>query len=98
MLERENRLNVSGLGDFLESIVKEFVEEPERLVVTYDEFDRKVLFHLSVDKNDLPTLETPQFTYRSLKHIMNRVTQANVGKPGDLDDEFGITPINEGGE
>jgi hypothetical protein len=91
MLERENRLDVQGLADYLVSIIREFVEEQEKVVMTYDEFPRKVIFHLNVAANDLPSMEGVQFTYRAFNHIVNKATQANLGIAGSLDDQFGTT-------
>ena len=91
MLEREDRLDVQGVTKYLVNIVKPFVEQPDKVEVTFDEFPRKVIFHLSVAEIDLSALESVQFVYRALNHIMNKVTQANLGKSGSLDNEFGIS-------
>ena len=84
-------MDSAGLATYLESIVKGFVESREKVVVISREFDRKIVFDLSIAEIDLPVLENVQFTYRALNHIMNRVTQANLGKSGSLNDQFEIT-------
>lgn len=92
MLDRGNRLDVNGLRDYLVSIVKEFVEQPDRVSVTSEEYEFRIIYNLSVDQGDLPTMEDVQFLYRSLNHIMKKVTRANMDKAGALNDQFGVTP------
>jgi hypothetical protein len=91
MLTRGNLLDITGLKNYLKAIVKEFVEKPGKVRVTADVHERNVLYHLSVHADDLPTVENVQFFHRSLNHIMNKVTKANLGKGGALDDQFGET-------
>ena len=91
MLTRGNRLDVAGLRNYLKAIVKECVEKPGKVKVTTDETDRNVLYHVSVHKDDLPIVEIPAFFHRSLNHIMNKVTKANIDKSGAVDDQFGET-------
>lgn len=92
MLDRGNRLDVNGLRDYLVSIVKEFVEQPDRVSVTSEEYEFRIIYNLSVDQGDLPTVEDVKFLYRSLNHIMKKVTRANMDKAGALNDQFGVTP------
>lgn len=92
MLTRGNCLDAAGLKNYLKAIVQALVEKPAKVRVTADETDRNVLYHLSVHAGDLPEVENPEFFYRSLNHIMNKVTKANLGKSGSLDDQFGETP------
>jgi hypothetical protein len=92
MLEREDRLDIQGLADYLGDIVKVFVEQPDKVIVTFDEFPRRVIFHLSVDEIDLPNLQQYVMTYRSLNHIIRKATVANIDKEGALDDQIGDTP------
>jgi hypothetical protein len=92
MLQREDRLDVQGLADYLGDIVKVFVEQPDKVVVTFDEFPRRVIFHLSVAGVDLPTLQEYAMTYRSLNHIIRKATVANIDREGALDDQIGVTP------
>ena len=93
MLEREDRLNIQELADYLGNIVKTFIEQPDKVNVTFDEFPRQVIFHLSVSKVDLPALELhQQTTYRSLNHIIRKATIANIDIAGTLDDQIGVTP------
>jgi hypothetical protein len=91
MLNRPNKLDLPCLKKYLKSIVREFVEKPGKIRVSADSSKRKVLFTLSVHEDDLPILEQVQETYRALNHIMRKVTQANIGKDGQLDNEFGVT-------
>ena len=91
MLTRGNCLDVAGLKDYLKAMVKEVVEKPGKVRVTFDETDRTVLYHLSVHADDLTEVKNPAFFYKSLNHIMNKVTKANLGKSGSLDDQFGVT-------
>ena len=92
MLNRGNRLDVAGLRDYLVSLVKEFVEAPDSVRVNSEEHELRVVYTLSVDEGDLPTMQDVQFLYRSLNHIMNKVTRANVDKAGALNDQFEVTP------
>jgi predicted RNA-binding protein YlqC (UPF0109 family) len=93
MLSRSHRLDVAGLRNYLKAMVKQFVEKPGRVRVTSDESERTILYHLSVDGDDLPIMEEARGTlFRSLRHIMRKVTKANVDKNGALDNEFSITP------
>jgi hypothetical protein len=92
MLEREERLNIQGLADYIGDIVKVFAEQPDKVIVTFEEFPRKVIFHMSVGEIDLPILQQYIMTYRSLNHIIRKATVANVDIEGSLDDQFGVTP------
>jgi hypothetical protein len=92
MLEREDRLDIQGLAEYVGDIVKVFVEQPAKVIVTFDEFPRRVIFHLSVSETDLPNLQTYIMTYRSLNHIIRKATVANIDIEGALDDQFGVTP------
>lgn len=92
MLNRGNRLDVTGLKDYLLSLVKEFVESPDRVRVNSEEHEFRIVYTLSVDQGDLPIMQDVQFLYRSLNHIMNKVTRANVDKAGALNDQFEVTP------
>ena len=92
MLNRGNRLDVAALRDYLVSLVKEFVEAPDSVRVSSEEHELRVVYTLSVDEGDLPTMQDVQFLYRSLNHIMNKVTRANVDKAGALNDQFEVTP------
>lgn len=93
MLEREDRLNIQGLAEYLQNIVKAFTEQPDKVNVTFDELPRQIIFHLSVSDIDLPALELhQQTTYRSLNHIIRKATIANIDISGILDDQFGVTP------
>ena len=93
MLNRANRLNASQLRDYLVDIVREFVEAQDRVRVTSDEHEFKIIYHISVDSGDLPTLENVKFLFRSLNHLMNKVTRANLDKAGTLDDQFSPTAV-----
>ena len=92
MLNRGNRLDVGGLRDYLVSLVKEFVEAPDSVRVNSEEHEFRIIYTLSVEEGDLPTMQDVQFLYRSLNHIMNKVTRANVDKAGALNDQFEVTP------
>ena len=91
MLEKEDRLNIQQIADYFETVVKVFTEQPEKVVVTFEEFPRQVIFHLSVGDKDLLTLKKFKETYRSLNHILRKATFANIGRAGTLDDHFGVT-------
>ncbi len=92
MLERDNRLDVEGLGNFLASIVKEFVEDQDKVVVTHLETPAKFVFTISVAEADLPLLEEQEITFRSLNHLIKKTTAANLeNKSGALNNEFEIT-------
>lgn len=91
MLEREDRLDIQGVTQYLVNLVKPFVEQPDKVGATFDDFPHKVIFHLSVAEVDHPAMASVQFVYRALNHIINKVTQANLGKSGSLDNEFGIS-------
>jgi len=84
-------MDVQELANYLITIVGAFVGQADRVEVTFDEFPRRIIFHLSVDANDLPALQEFQMTYRSLNHIMKKATKANLHKTGALDDQFGTT-------
>ena len=92
MLEREDRLDVQGLADYVGNIVKVFVEQPDKVIVTFEEFPHRVIFHMSVGEIDLPILQQYVMTYRSLNHIIRKATVANVDIEGALNDQFGVTP------
>ena len=92
MLNRGNRLDVAGLRNYLVSLVRDFVEAPDSVRVNSEEHELRVVYTLSVDEGDLPTMQDVQFLYRSLNHIMNKVTRANVDKAGALNDQFEVTP------
>ena len=92
MLARENRLDVSGLENYLASIVKELVEDQDKVVVTHRETPAKFIFTISVAEEDLPVLETQGITFRSLNHLVKKASNANLEtKSGALDNEFAIT-------
>ena len=92
MLTRNNRLDVGGLENFLASIVKELVEDQDKIEVTHRETPAKFIFTISVAEDDLPVLETQSITFRSLNHLIKKATAANLeAKSGALDNEFAIT-------
>ncbi|UCG09234.1 MAG: hypothetical protein JSV83_11500 [Desulfobacterales bacterium] len=93
MLERENRLDVPGLVNYLASIVKEFVEYQDKVAVSYQDTPAKFIFTLGVAEEDLPVLEAQGITYRSLNHLIKKVTEANLeNKSGALNNEYDIIP------
>ena len=90
MLERENRLDVQGIEEYVASIVKEFVEDQDKVVVTHVEKPARFIFTIAVSERDLPALETQQITFRSLNHLIKKVADANLeSKSGALNNEFG---------
>jgi hypothetical protein len=92
MLARDNRLDVGGLENFLVSIVKELVEDQDKVEVTHLETFAKFIFTISVAEEDLPVLEAQDITYRSLNHLIKKATEANLAaKSGALDNVFAIT-------
>lgn len=92
MLERDNRLDVEGLENFLASIVKEFVEDQDKVVVTHLETPAKIIFTISVAEADLPLLQEQGITFRSLNHLIKKASDANLeNKSGALNNEFEIT-------
>jgi predicted RNA-binding protein YlqC (UPF0109 family) len=92
MLARDNRLDVGGLEIFLASIVKEFVEAQDKVTVTHLETPAKFIFTISVAQEDLLALEEQGITFRSLNHLIKKVSAANLpSKTGALDNEFAIT-------
>jgi hypothetical protein len=92
MLQRGGRLTLAGLKTYLKRIVAEFVERKGKVLVTTEETDFRIIFTLSVAEEDLEKLTEFNFLYRSLNHIMNKVTHANLGKGGSLNNQFGTTP------
>ena len=78
MLTRNNRLDVGGLENFLASIVKELVEDQDKIEVTHRETPAKFIFTISVAEDDLPVLETQSITFRSLNHLIKKATAANL--------------------
>ena len=92
MLTRNNRLDVAGLEDYLALIVRELVEDQDKVEVIHRETAAKFIFTISVAENDLPVLEAQGITYRSLNHLIKKVSAANLpSKAGALDNEFAIT-------
>jgi hypothetical protein len=91
MLKRPNRLDVPGLRKYLRQIVREHVEKPAKVRITSKEAPHTIRYKVSVAKGDRAHLTAVHMTARSLSHIMNRATNANVGKDGNVDNQFGIT-------
>ena len=91
MLKRSNRLDRVGLEDYLKKIVKEHVEKPDKVRVKRTDGPHTIKFKVSVARGDRANLAAVQMTARSLSHIMNRATSANVGLNGTVDSHFGIT-------
>ena len=92
MLTRNNRLNVAGLEDYLASIVRELVEDQDKVEVIHRETAAKFIFTISVAENDLPVLEAQGITYRSLNHLIKKAAEVNLEtKSGALDNVFLIS-------
>ncbi len=90
MLSRLDRLSKEGLEGYLKTIVGVYVEKPDRITVIGEDKPRKVYYTISVDENDKAVLEKNRTTtVRSLTHIMNKATLANMGKSGSVNNEFG---------
>ena len=91
MLKRPNRLDLPGLRKYLRQIVREQVEKPAKVKVTSTDSPHTIRYKVSVAKGDRANLTAVHMTARSLSHIMNRATRANIGKDGNVDNQFGIT-------
>jgi predicted RNA-binding protein YlqC (UPF0109 family) len=92
MLERNNRLDVGGIEKFVVSIVREFVENQDKVQVTHRDTPAKFIFTISVAEADLPLVEEQGVTFRSLNHLIKKTSEANLeNKSGALNNEFAIT-------
>lgn len=91
MLKRSDRLDVPGLRKYLKQIVREHVEKPAKVNVTSTDSPRTIRYKVSVAKSDRANLTAVHMTARALSHIMNKATRANIGKDGNVDNQFGIT-------
>jgi hypothetical protein len=79
------------LEAYLVSILRGFVLDQNKIVVTSEEFPNTILYHISLAKKDIDNSTITDFTQRALTHLMRKATQLNVGKDGGVDPVIGQT-------
>jgi hypothetical protein len=85
-------LSRGQLEVYLISILRGFVMDQNKIVVTSEEFPNTILYHVSLAKKDIDNNTITDFTQRALSHLMRKATLQNLNKDGGVDPAIGQTP------
>ncbi len=84
-------MTLGQLEAYLVAILKGFVIDQNKVVVTSKDYSNTVIFHVSLAKVDHDNNTITSFTQRSLSHLMNKATLHDRGINGGVDPDIGVT-------